>query len=80
MDFVKTQVDAILYYLVVGEEVIILVLYVDDMLLTGALELIEDCKRNLAEEFEMKDIGLMHQIKIVNRNMYSNFGPKMNST
>ena len=61
----------------VGDEVLILVLYVDDMLFIGALELIEDCKRNFVEEFDMKDIGLTHQIRIMNRYMYSNYGQKM---
>ena len=32
----------------------------DDLFLIGSLGLIEDCKRDLAEEFEMKDLGLMH--------------------
>ena len=44
----------------VGEEPLILVLYVDDLVITGAERLIEGCKRDLALEFDMKDIGLMH--------------------
>jgi hypothetical protein len=60
MGFVKSEADANLYYLVVGGEVLILVLYVDDLFLTGSLGLIEECKRDLAAEFEMKDLGLMH--------------------
>ena len=39
---------------------LILVLYVDDLFLTGDERLIGDCKSNLAMEFEMKDLGLMH--------------------
>ena len=35
-------------------------LYVDDLFLTGADLLIHQCKRELAAEFEMKDLGLMH--------------------
>ena len=60
MGFVKSEADANLYYLVVGGEVLIRVLYVDDLFLTGALGPIEYCKRDLAKEFEMKDLGLMH--------------------
>ena len=41
---------------------IILVLYVDDLFLTGDERLIDDCKSNLAIEFEMKDLGLMHYL------------------
>jgi hypothetical protein len=49
-----------LYYIVIGGEPLILVLYVDDLFITGAERLIEGCKRDLASEFDMKDIGLMH--------------------
>ena len=45
---------------VVGEDPLILVLYVDDLFITGAERLIQGCKQDLASEFEMKDIGLMH--------------------
>ena len=37
----------------------ILVLYVDDLFLTGPSRLIKDCKENLAAEFDMKDLGLV---------------------
>ena len=32
----------------------------DDFFLTGDERLIRDCKSNLAVDFEMKDLGLMH--------------------
>ena len=38
----------------------ILLLYVDDLFLTGEDGLIFDTKRNLDAEFEMKDLGMMH--------------------
>ena len=38
----------------------ILLLYVDDLFVTGMNGLIADMKRNLAVEFEMKDLGTMH--------------------
>ena len=38
----------------------ILMLYVDDMFLTGEDELIVDAKRKLATEFEMKNLEMMH--------------------
>lgn len=59
MGFNKSDADPNLYYIVVGEDPIILVLYVDDLFITGAERLIENCKKDLASEFEM-DIGLMH--------------------
>ena len=37
-----------------------LLLYVDDLFLTGNEKHIKDCKKKLAEEFKMKDLGLMH--------------------
>ena len=37
-----------------------LLLYVDDLFVTGMDGLITDTKRKLAVEFEMKDLGMMH--------------------
>ena len=37
-----------------------MVLYVDDLFLTGSESLIAECKRALTSEFEMKDLGMMH--------------------
>ena len=60
MCFTKSDADPNLYFIVIGEEPLILVLYVDDLVITGAERLIEGYKRDLASEFKMKDIGLMH--------------------
>ena len=57
MGFVKSDTDPNLYYMVVESEPLILVLYVDVLFLTGSSRLIEDCKKNLATEFDMKDLG-----------------------
>jgi hypothetical protein len=43
-----------------NNELVILLLYVDDLFLTGEEKLITECKRRLSLEFEMKDLGLMH--------------------
>ena len=45
---------------VVGEDPLILVLYIDDLIITSRDRLIAECKIDIASEFEMKDIGLMH--------------------
>jgi hypothetical protein len=58
--FVKSEADSNLYFSLVSDDPLILVLYVDDLFLTGSEKLIEECKESLALEFEMKDIGLMH--------------------
>ena len=60
MGFTKSDVDPNLYYIVVGDDFLTLVLYVDDLFIIGAERLISDYKEDLAMEFEMKDIGLMH--------------------
>ena len=60
LGFEKSEADPNLNYLVEGEDPIILVLYVDNLFITGAERLIERCKLGLASEFKMKDIGLMH--------------------
>eukprot|EP00253_Pinus_taeda_P015693 PITA_15693 len=39
---------------------LIIVLYVNDLILTSDDQLIKSCKEDLAREFEMKDMGLMH--------------------
>ena len=55
--FQKSEVDPNLYFIVVGEDPLILVLYVDDLIITGADRLIAECKRDLAAKFEMKHIS-----------------------
>ena len=59
MGFQRSEANHDLYFLS-GEVPLILELYVDDLFLTGDEGLIKDCKSNLAVEFEMKDLGLMH--------------------
>jgi hypothetical protein len=51
-----TWVDEI----VVEGNLLIIVLYVDDLILTSDEQLIHSCKEDLAKEFEMKDMGLIH--------------------
>jgi hypothetical protein len=60
LGFSKSVADPNLCYNIVGDECLILVLYVDDLFLTGLERLIVECKRALASEFEMKDLGMMH--------------------
>ena len=44
----------------VGDDPLILLLYVDDLLISGGERPIAVCKRDLASEYEMTGIGLMH--------------------
>lgn len=56
----KSEADPKLYYIIVGGEPLIMVLYMDDLILTRAYKLIQECKSDLASELEMKNMGLMH--------------------
>ena len=60
MDFQKSEVDLNLYFIMVGDDLLVLLLYVDDLFITGEERPIAVCKRDLASEYEMTDIGLMH--------------------
>ena len=60
LGFTKSEVDANLYQIVVEGKILIIFLYFDDLILTGDEQLIHSCKLDLAKEFEMKDLGLLH--------------------
>ena len=44
----------------VGYDLLILLLYVDDLIITGGERPIAAYKQYLASDYEMTDIGLMH--------------------
>ena len=60
LGFTKSKADSNLYFKIMDNEPVILLLYVDDLFLTGEEKLIAEYKQRLAAEFEMKDLGLMH--------------------
>ena len=60
LGFIESKEDSNLYFKVEGEIPVMLLLYVDDLFLTGKEELIKYSRRRLAVEFEMKDLGMMH--------------------
>jgi hypothetical protein len=60
LGFTKSKEDSNLYYKVVDGGPVILLLYVDDLFLTGDKKLITESKRKISTEFEMKDLGMMH--------------------
>jgi hypothetical protein len=62
LGFTKSKDDSNLYYKIVDGGTMILSLYVDDLFLTGDEKLISEIKRNLVEEFEMKDLGMMNYL------------------
>jgi hypothetical protein len=60
LDFSKCHADPNLYYKFVDNAPVIPLLYVDDLFITGEESLIIQCKKELASEFDMKNLGLMH--------------------
>jgi hypothetical protein len=60
LGFTKSSADPKLYFKVVDDGLVILLLYVDDLFLTCVENIIFECKRKLVAEFEMKDLGMMH--------------------
>ena len=60
LGFTDSKVDSNLYFKVEGGRPVMLLLYVDDLFLTGKEELIRDSRRRLAIEFKMKDLGMLH--------------------
>ena len=60
MGFQKSEANPNLYFILVGDDPLILMLYVDDLFITGGERPIAACKKYLASEYEMMDIGLMH--------------------
>jgi hypothetical protein len=59
LGFEKSEADPSLYFIMVGEDPLILLLYVDDLFIIGAKTLIGGCKESLASKLEMTDIELM---------------------
>jgi ATP-binding cassette subfamily B (MDR/TAP) protein 1 len=63
LGFKRGDTDHYCYFKDFGGSYIILLLYVDDMLIAGAsMKEINKLKRELAQEFEMKDLGPARQI------------------
>jgi hypothetical protein len=60
LGFTKSKEDSNLYFKVMNDEPVILLLYVDYLFLTGEEKLITECKKRLASKFEMKELDLMH--------------------
>jgi len=60
LGFTKSEADVNLYHIVVKGKLFIIVLYVDNVILTADNQLTMSYKEDLAREFEMKDMGLMH--------------------
>ena len=58
LGFTKSKVDSNLYYKVEEGNLVILLLYVNDIFVTCEDGLISNTKKKLAAEFKMKDLGI----------------------
>jgi len=56
----KSFVDPNLYIKVVNNKLVIILLYVGVLFITSVERRIQECKKMLVDEFEKKDLGLMH--------------------
>src|ERR1700755_652882 len=63
LGFMRSKANHCVYFKLIGDRVIYLVLYVDDMLLVGNdKEIIQDLKTQLSSKFDMKDLGVVNYI------------------
>jgi len=63
LGFTKIKANHCVYFELIGDYVIYLVMYVDDMLLIGnVIEIIQDLKTQLCSKFDMKHIGIVNYI------------------
>ena len=63
LGFTRSNTDHCVYFKLIGDRVIYLVLYVDDMLLVGNdKEIIQDLKTQLSSKFDTKDLGAANYI------------------
>ena len=60
LGFTKSKTYSNLYFKVEDKRPVILLLYVDDLFLTGEEKLITYARRTLATKLEMKYLGMMH--------------------
>ena len=65
LGYSNNEVDPNIYFKISNDDMLILVLYVDDLLITGNDHLIERCKHDLIAEFEMKDLSLLHYFLVL---------------
>jgi hypothetical protein len=59
LGFTNNKANPNLYYKVEDNGLVILLLYVDDLFLSGNEKITTECKRNISTEFEMKYLAMM---------------------
>ena len=59
--FQRSPSDATLYIKHIGDDILFVVVYVDDLIITGSsTHLIHGIKQDLCNTFDMTDLGLLH--------------------
>ncbi|XP_068305128.1 uncharacterized mitochondrial protein AtMg00810-like [Pyrus communis] len=66
LGFASTYADSSLFVKHIGTEIVILLLYVDDIIVTGsASSIIQQVIESLTVEFDIKDLGNMHYFLVI---------------
>eukprot|EP00253_Pinus_taeda_P033302 PITA_33302 len=60
LGFKKSEADANLYHIMVEGKILIIIIYVDDLIITSDEKFIKSCKEELAIEFDMKTMELIY--------------------
>ena len=60
LGFTDSKADSNLCFKVEGRILVMLLLYVNDLFLTGKDKLIRDARRRLTFEFDLKDLAMIH--------------------
>ena len=60
LGFTESKADSNICFKVEGGRLVMPLLYVNELFLTGRVELTKVSRRSLSAEFEMKDLGMMH--------------------
>lgn len=60
LGYSKNEINSNIYFKISDGDMLIVVLYVDDLLITRADCLIVKCKQDLASKFDMKDLCLLY--------------------
>ena len=60
LGFTESKENSKICFKVEGGRLVMLLLYVDDLFLTGKEELFKYARRRLSTEFKMKDLRIMH--------------------
>jgi hypothetical protein len=57
LGFTRSKEDHCVYFKLIGDDLIYLFLYVDEMLIRNNKEIIQDVKTQFPSKFDMKDLG-----------------------